>query len=492
MNGGSDQELSRIAAILSASDDAIVGKDLQGIVTSWNIGAERMFGFAAGDIIGKPMSLIIPSDRLEQERLILELAGRGQGVLHLETVRRRSDGQLVPVSVTASPIFAANGSVTGVLTVARDLSESRRNQVELAHREALLASILDTVPDALIVIAPNGTIQSFSAAAQLLFGYAAAEVVGRNVSMLMPSPDREAHDGYLKSYALTGERHIIGIGRVVSGQRKDGTVFPLELTVGEVNLPGMHFFTGFLRDLTERHEREQRLRELNLQLAHVSRVSDMGQMASALAHEVNQPLTALGNYLGGVRRLLQADRTEAAQGALERALEQSQRARQIVERLREFVRKGRTEQRVEHLPTVIEEASGLALVGAGPVQLRLQLDPAAATAVIDKVQIQQVLFNLLRNAIEAMANSPRAEITISTAPHGDLVEIRVADTGPGLPEEVQAKLFQPFVTTKQNGMGVGLSICRGIAQSHGGELWAEPAPGGGTVFRMTVPRAQGG
>lgn len=481
------EHLSRLAAVLASSDDAIVGKDLQGTITAWSAGAERMLGYTAAEIVGKPIATIIPPDRLEEEDLIMDRVRRGEGLVHHETLRRHKQGHLVPVSLTASPMFDEARQVVGVVKIARDLSETRQSERELARREALLSSILDTVPDALVIIDTNGTIQSFGAAAQTMFGYGQDDVLGRNVSMLMPAPHREAHDEYLAHYARTGERRIIGIGRVVPGRRKDGTTFPLELTVGEVKLPGIHFFTGFLSDLTESEQREQRMHQLQAELAHVSRLSEMGQLASALAHEVNQPLTAVTNYLGGARRLLARGRGEAADAALERALEQSQRARQIIENLREFVRKGHTEHRVEQLPTVINEATRLAMAGARSVQLKLELDHSLGEAVIDKVQIQQVLFNLVRNAIEAMVESPRREITIRTAPADEFIEISVADTGPGLAEEVRANLFQPFTTTKPNGMGIGLSICRGIVQSHSGELRAEAAPGGGTVFRLTVP-----
>jgi two-component system sensor kinase FixL len=353
----------------------------------------------------------------------------------------------------------------------------------------LLSSIIATVPDALVVIDTAGAIQSFGAGAQTMFGYEPEEVLGRNVSMLMPDPTRSAHDGYLARYLQTGERHIIGIPRVVSGQRKDGTVFSLELTIGEVKLPETHLFTGFLRDLTEREDRERRERELHAELAHVSRLTDMGQLASALAHEVNQPLTALANYLGGVRRLIATGRAEAAGAAVKRAIEQSDRARRIVDNLREFVRRGSTQRRVESLKDVIEAASALAMVGAPLVQLKLELDGASDLVRIDRVQIQQVLFNLLRNAAEAMRDSTRREITIHTAPAGEAIEISVTDTGPGLPEQVRANLFKPFTTTKPDGMGLGLSICRGIILNHGGELRVETADGGGTRFRFTIPSA---
>jgi two-component system, LuxR family, sensor kinase FixL len=476
----------RLAAIAETSDDAIVGKDLNGVVTAWNRAAEAMFGYTADQILGRSITIIIPPDRIQEENSILERLRCGERIVHLETLRQRKDGRLVPVSLTISPVRDEDGTVIGVSKIARDLSEIQR-------REALLRSILDTVPDALVVIDEGGLIQSFSTAAERLFGFAPEEVVGHNVSMLMPSPYREQHDSYLARYLLTGERHIIGIGRIVVGQRKDGSTFPMELAVGEVHLTGARLFTGFIRDVTERQDRERRLSELQTELIHVSRLNELGQMVSALAHEVNQPLTAMANYVSGVRRLLAAGNRQGAELAMERIAEQADRARQIIQRLRNLVKKNEGEHRVESLSTVIEEASALALVGIGQgLKLSIQVAADAAEAVIDKIQIQQVLLNLIRNAAEAMDGSTRRELSITTARAEDMVEICVADTGPGLPELVRARLFEPFVTTKPNGMGVGLSVCRAIVEAHGGELRAGDAEGGGTVFRLTVPHDDAG
>lgn len=483
-----DEASAWLTAIADSTDDAIVGKNLDGIVISWNRAAEQMFGYPATEIIGRSINQIIPPDRLTEEASALDRVRRGEKLVHFETARRRKDGRIIPVSLTISPIRSADGRVIGVSKIARDLSEVARADYELRRREALLSSILETVPDALVVIDGDGLIQSFSAAAERLFGFRHDEAVGRNVSMLMPSPYREAHDGYLARYLATGERRIIGIGRVVIGQRKDGSTFPMELAVGEVDLHGARLFTGFVRDLTERQQRERRLGELQSELIHVSRLSELGQMASALAHEVNQPLTAMTNYLNALRRLLAAGNQQAAEQAIERVAEQANRAREIIQGLRALVRKGETRKQVESLPKTIEEASALALVGIGRgLKLEIRIGDDAAEAIIDKIQIQQVLLNLIRNAAEAMADSPRRELSITTGRAAGMVEISIVDTGPGLPASVRARLFQPFVTTKPTGLGVGLSVCRAIVEAHGGELRAEDANGGGAIFRLTVP-----
>lgn len=368
----------------------------------------------------------------------------------------------------------------------------------IVEREAHLQSILDTVPDGMIVIDERGIILSFSAAAERMFGYRADEVYGHNVSLLMPSPHREHHDQYIRRYLTTGERRIVGIGRVVAGRRRDGSTFPMELAVGEVSQGGRRLFTGFVRDITERQLTRQRLQELQSELSHVSRVSEMGQMASALAHEINQPLTAASNYLQAARLLRdRPDGDDPARlgQAIELAAAQVTRAAQILNRLRIFLRKGEPEQQAEDTAALVEEASAIALVGARErgVTVHLRIAANLPKVHVDKIQIQQVIVNLVRNAIEAMEHSPRRELTISAErmPEARQVVMRVMDTGPGLAPEVAERLFQPFVTTKAHGMGVGLSICRSIIAGHAGELTVQANPEGGTVFSFTVPVADG-
>ena len=483
---------SRLAAIVASSDDAIVAKTLDGIVTDWNRGAETIFGYSATDIIGKPIDILLPPGQEDEEPAILERLKRGERVEHFETRRRRKDGETIDVSLTVSPVWDDSGRLIGASKVARDITAAKRAQVALAEREAHLQSILDTVPDAMIVIDPQGVMQSFSSAAERLFGYAASEAIGRNVSMLMPTSYREHHDGYLMRYLTTGERRIIGIGRVVVGERKDGSTFPMELSVGEARSAQRRFFTGFARDLTDRQQTQRRLQELQAELIHMSRFTALGEMASTLAHELNQPLSAVANYLKGARRLLAGGPDDAipmAREAMERATEQALRAGQIIRHLREFVARGESGRQPEDLVKLVEEASALALVGIKEIGVRVafEFDPGAEFVFAAKIQIQQVLFNLIRNAIEAMQDTIPRQLLVSTRRYDEeTVEVSVADTGPGIAPEIAAQLFQPFKTTKPHGMGVGLSISRTIVEAHRGRLWAEPNPGGGTVFRMTL------
>ncbi len=368
--------------------------------------------------------------------------------------------------------------------------QARRN---LNSREAHLRLILDTVPDATVVIDMHGVILSFNKAAIRQFGYTETEAVGQNIKILMPEPYQAQHDGYIDRYLNTGERRIIGIDRIVVGRRKDGSTFPMKLAVGEMKTGGQVFFTGFIRDLTERAESEARLEEIQGELARLARLNELGEMASTLAHELNQPLSAIANYVQGCIRLLRnMDDALASRmrEALEETARQSLRAGQIIRHLREFVTRGETEKKPEDIHKLIEEAGALALVGSRELGVRTVFDFKAEQTLflVDRVQIQQVLINLMRNAMDAMKESPQRELVVRTEPVNEgEVMVEISDTGPGVSEEIVAQLFQPFVTTKPGGMGIGLSISKRIIEAHGGELTMQRNEKGGASFRFTLP-----
>jgi two-component system, LuxR family, sensor kinase FixL len=394
-----------------------------------------------------------------------------------------------PANLIDVAFFGVLGPVLGFIgeRLLRESDESR-------YREAQLQSILDTVPEAMIVIDERGIMRSFSATAERLFGWSAEEAIGKNVSILMPQPYRQEHDGYLDRYRTTGERRIIGIGRIVVGERKDGSTFPMELAVGEARIGRERYFTGFVRDLTERRTQERRMQELQSELVHVSRLTAMGEMASSLAHELNQPLSAITSYLRGAATLLKSEQLDRSRirEALDRSADQALRAGDIIKRLREFVAKGETQHALESPAVLMEEAAALALVGAREqgVRVSLRCDHDLPDILVDKIQIQQVALNLIRNAVEAMETSSRRELTIAVAQKDEFARFAVTDTGTGISPEIAQHLFQPFVTSKVNGMGVGLSICRTIIEAHGGRISAGANEAGGTVFEFTLPFAE--
>jgi len=488
--------------------------------------------------------------------------------------------------------------------------------------DTLFSALIATAVDGIVVIDARGKVQIFSPACERLFGYAPNEVIGNNVKMLMPQPFQNEHDQYLANYRNTGERRIIGIGREVVGRRKDGTTFPMYLSVGDGELDGRRIFVGIIHDLTtlhaaerkretsdrhlanivessddiilsktldgivmswnaaaerifgytagemigqsivgiippdrlseeedilrrvragehvthyetvrrhkdghdivvslsvspvrdadgtivgaskiardatEQRKAEDKAAQLQFELLHVSRLSAMGQMTAAIAHEVNQPLTAVANYVSAARRTISALGNDTlavkAREYMEKAAEQTLRAGAIIRNLRDFVEKRESQHAPHDINKIVAEAVALGMVGAAHIDVKIQLDldPTLSPVLIDKIQIQQVLLNLIRNSTEAMAATQKPELSISTAPdEPGFIAVTVSDTGPGLPEEVAARLFQPFTTTKEQGMGIGLNICHSIVEDHGGRIWLLPDVRTGTAFRIRLPLA---
>lgn len=357
-----------------------------------------------------------------------------------------------------------------------------------------LQALLDAAVDAIIVIDSGGQIEKFNQAAEQMFGFSAAEIIGKNIALLMPEPDRSAHDAYLRRYSLTGEARIIGIGRDVQAQRRDGTVFPASLAVGRVAGTDPARFVGFIRDISARVAAERTAAQAQERLTHVARLSTLGEMAAGLAHEINQPLAAITTYAQACQR--QLDKGEAPDAAdIREALveigRQALRASEVVRRLRSLVAKREVRRVPLRCNLLLEDVVSLARpdLRANDVRLRLDVAPGLPDVMMDPVQLQQVLINLLRNAIDATLQSgdARREITLRALSTLGNVEISVHDHGPGLGPDVLSKVFNPFFTTKPHGTGLGLAISRTIVQAHGGTLAHREEPGGGACFYFTLP-----
>ena len=469
--------------------------DAAGRVSFWNKGAERLTGWSEAEVLGRPATIFYPPAASAAGKPDIDLAtARATGKLDEEDWRVRKDGSEFLAHVLITSFFDQSGRLCSYGKVIHDITEQRAREHQACASANHLSSILSTVPDAMIVINRSGRILSFSAAAERLFGYGEAEAMGHNVRMLMPAPDRDRHDGYMAHYLATGERRIIGMGRMVVGQRRDGTTFPMKLFVGEAVTEDEQVFTGFIHDLTEKHGMDARIEAMRSDLIHTARISAMGTMASTLAHELNQPMTAVVNYMRGIRNLIREANPEdrpMIEDALADATREALRAGDIVRRLREFVSRGEIEKRVEQLPGLIEEGSKLALIDAREkgVAVAFDLDQTATPVLVDKVQIQQVLINLMRNAIEAMAQTPIRELRVSTRRFADdYVCVTVSDTGPGVDPGVAENLFRAFNSSKADGMGLGLSICRTIVEATGCRIWMEPGEDGGSRFHFTVIR----
>ena len=369
---------------------------------------------------------------------------------------------------------------------------ARKGEGRSISDDSLFDALIGFAVDGIMVIDEKGIVRVYNRACERLFGYEAAEVIGRNVKMLMPAPYHGEHDGYLDHYVRTGEKHIIGIGREVSGRRKDGSVFPMNLSVGEGLVRGERIFLGIITDITERQARNRQIQELQTEMLHVSRLTAMGQVSASLAHELNQPLTAILNYANACIDIAADHDDPDLKNALSKVAEQATRAGSIIRRLRAFTEKRGTVRSSENLARVVDEAVRLGQINAAErgIAMRVRIGRDLPEVMIDRVQMQQVLINLIKNAAEAMERAPRKELTVTlslVAP--DQVRVSIADTGPGISAEAREKLFQAFVTTKATGMGMGLNICRGIIEAHGGRLWLEDNPDGGATFVFEVPVA---
>lgn len=362
--------------------------------------------------------------------------------------------------------------------------------VEALHQH--FRSILQSVPDAMVVINDTGVITAFSLAAERLFGYEAGELLGRNVKILMGPDDNSRHDDYLARYLRTGERRIIGIGRTVTARRADGTLFPIDLKIGEARIGEHYLFTAFMRDLTEQQRNESRMRALQAEIVHFSRLSSVGTMASALAHELNQPLTVVTNYLEAARDLLDAPDAESmkiVQEALNEAAKQSVRAGQIVRKLRDYVSRGEIEKQPTHVVPLLSDAVALvqAEMSVQADAIEIAVSDTATELLADPIQIQQVVINLVRNALEAMQDTRDPHIRIEAEKlDSGFIQFTIEDNGPGIDPELREGLFKPLASSKPTGMGLGLSICKTIIEAHGGTINVLPAHSGGTRFVFTV------
>jgi len=363
---------------------------------------------------------------------------------------------------------------------------------DVAALQSHLKSILESVPDGMIVIDETGQILAFSKAAEVLFGYEANDIIGHNVRQLMAGRDETNHDQYISNYLRTGERQIIGVGRVVTARRSDGTLFTIDLKIGEAKIGDHWLFTAFVRDLTEQRRAEMRMREMQSELVHFSRLSAVGTMASALAHELNQPLTAVANYLEAGRDILDSPREEKREllrEALDEGARQAVRAGDIVRKLRGYVSRGEIDARSVELEPLLKDAAALAhlSMSSKDVPVTLKVAPDVGNVLADPIQVQQVVINLVRNAQEALSatSSPKIRISAERGDNGQ-IEVSVCDNGAGLDDDVKKSLFKPFTTSKSGGMGLGLSICQTIVEAHGGSICADLAPDGGTCFRFTL------
>ncbi len=489
----SDDSLFR--TLIATAVDGIMVIDERGIVQVYNNACERLFQYRAKEVVGQNVKMLMPAPyRDEHDSYIDSYRRTGEARIigiGREVRAARKDGSVFPVYLSVGA-----GTLNGeriFVGIVHDLSQLKAETAAREEQRAIMASIVESSNDAIVSKTLDGKITSWNAGAQQMFGFTAEQALGKPIAMLFP-PERFGEEADIVAKLEKGEsiQHYETVRR-----RKDGTDFQVSLTISPLYDAAGRIVgaSKTARDITERKSAQARLQQLQDELNHVARLTEMSQFSAALAHELNQPLAAIMNYMNVAKRLLASTKEGAqakAQDALAKAGEQALRAGQIIRRLRDFVEKRDSTRTVENINAIAEDAIALGLVGAksSNIKMRTQFASDSPAVLVDRVQIQQVMVNLLRNATEAMTGSPKRELTITTARvNGSGVEVAVADTGPGVPKEIADRLFKPFVTTKSGGMGIGLAISQSIVEAHGGRLHMKPNDGGGTVFHFQLPAA---
>lgn len=468
-----------LQSIFDSAVDGIIVIDSRGHIKAFNPAAERLFGYSAAEVLDQNVKLLMPSPDREQHDRYLEnylktgvprIIGTGR-----EVRGRRKDGSTFPLHLSVGEMeLDGQPAFTGIL---HDLS--RRVEIEEALRqsEERLRSIVESAVDEIIVIDDRGLIQAFNPSAERLLGYAISEVIGRNVNMLMPSPDREQHDGYMRHYLTTGEQKIIGLGREVTALKKDGTRFPVHLSVGKMKSEGKRSFTGILHDLSDRVALEQRLSEQKS-------LAKLGEMAAVVAHEVKNPIAGIRGALQVITARMPADQRDRV--ILVDIITRLDALNRIVQDMLMFARPRALRQEPIDLGIVMRDTASL--IERDPTMLDLEIGVSGSAQIVGDREMLQIVFqNILMNAAQAMEGQGRIEVTLS---HVDgRCRIAVADRGPGMPDEVREKAFDAFFTTKHRGTGLGLPIACRVVEAHGGTIHIDVPPGGGTTISVDLPLA---
>ena len=485
-----EQSLDEIAHILDGG--SIIVHGLDGTITRWTRGSEELFGWRRDDVVGKSVGSLLQAGLSAPYEELVAGIDRKDGFEGELAYRHESGGT---VWVASRWVMLASETGPSILQTNSDISALKGAQADVATREAHLRSILDTVPEAMVVIDERGLIDSFSVAAERLFGYRASEVHGRNVRMLMPPPDRDDHDLYLSRYIETGQRRIIGYGRVVTGLKKDGTRFPMELAVGETIANGRRIFTGFIRDLTSRHKMEEELRQ-------AQKMEAIGQLTGGIAHDFNNLLTVISGNLEMIERKLDSESTLTLLREAQAAADDGAR---LTSQLLAFGRRQPLHSQLADVGQLVSNFSDLLRRSLGEmIELRTVITGASNLALVDTSQLQNALLNLALNARDAMPRGGRLSVEISRASFGiedarvnpelrpgEYVQVAVSDTGTGMTAEVKQRAFEPFFTTKSmsSGTGLGLSMVYGFVKQSGGHIQLDSEIGQGTTVRLFLPGA---
>lgn len=466
----------RLAAIVDALDDALIDTDLDGVIVGWNRGAERLCGYSAEEAKGRSIATLLADDGHRDELLKALERVRAGRVDRVDTVRCTKDGRRMEVSITLSPIWDATGQVVAAVAVARDQSALRQAERAGHASEERWRALIESAVDGMIVADARGRIELFNPAAERLFGYTTGEMLGQSVNLLMPAPDCHEHDRYMARYLSTNVPKIIGIGRQVNGRRRDGTTFPLRLSMGEMSVGGERKFVGVLHDLSDRVQLEERLRE-QMTMARI------GEMAAVLAHEVRNPLAGVRGAVEVIGQHLPPGSDDAT--AVTQILARIDTLELLMKDLLLFARPPRPRLSVVDAGQVI--AATMALAKDDPIfhHVRVEVSGCAPPILADAELLELVLLNLFLNSAQAM--NGHGAIRVSVAVTGESCRIAIADRGPGIPPEMRKRLFTPFFTTKARGTGLGLSIAKRIVEAHQGRIGVEVPQEGGTTVVVTLP-----
>jgi len=465
-----------LSAVLEASDDSILVVDSTGCVRSWNHAAERLLGFAASEAVGQEVGLIVPRDQRDAFAALLDRVRSGDRIDAIEIVTSAKDGRRIDVSLTASPVRDSSGAIIGATLIGRDLTARKRADAALLASDLRWRSVIDSAVDAIVVIDGQGRIEAFNPAAVRLFGYSEAELIGHNVNELMPSPYREEHDGYIGRYLSTHERRIIGIGREVTAKRKDGSTFPVHLSVGEMNVGGTRKFTGILHDLTTRVRMEEQLREQ-------TSLVRLGEMAAVLAHEIKNPLAGVRGAIQVIGTRLPADSRDALM--IREIIARIDALNELMKDLLLFARPPQPRPAPIDVAALIATTAGLVKSDPALREVQVTVEGAAPTIAADADLLTIVFENLFVNAAHAL--NGRGAIRVSADIRDGVCLIEVHDAGPGIAPDVREKIFTPFFTTKARGSGLGLPTAKRLVEAHGGTIGIDCPPGGGTTVTVRLP-----
>jgi PAS domain S-box-containing protein len=468
----------RLDGIINTTVDGIIVIDAVGRIEAFNRGAERLFGYPQSEVLGRNVSMLMPFPYHEEHTSYLTrfLATGDAGIIGKgrEVTGRRRDGTVFPLHLSVGEMtVGGQRKFTGML---HDLTERVRLEGQLGSSEARWRAIIDSAVDGIIVIDAHGRVETFNPAAERLFGYSAEEVLGRNVDMLMPSPYREEHDSYLARYLATGRAKIIGIGREVPGLRKDGTTFPLHLSVGQITMHDERKFTGILHDLSGRVEIEGQLREQ-------AALAKLGEMAAVIAHEVKNPLAGIRGAIQVLGDQLSGDGKKAQ--VLKEIVSRIDALDQMMKDLLLFARPPKPRHAPTDLVPLVTTTAHLLSEDPALKEVDVEVEGSAPTISADPDMLRIVFQNLLINGAHAMHGKGRIRVAIGAV--DSRCQIAFIDSGPGIPTEIREKIFTPFFTTKTRGSGLGLPTAKRLIEAHNGQIAIDCPPAGGTAVVIRLP-----